>query len=479
MQDNKFVLYVMNDTHYVSKKMWEEGDPINNREKGDCVCIKDTPEVLNSFFDKIIEDETSDAVLIIGDLINNGDVQSHTDFRHELERLVAAGKRVFVTTATHDYNGKKKDENFFNAVRYTKDGTEPAEWFYKTDLPEFYADYGIGKADSVHAESGSYSVLLMPGLRLVAINDNGNGRSHCGLFEDGVNWLKNELGKARDNGEAVYCCVHHPVIPPWPVYQRAADFELYGGYAEMREILCEYGVKIIFTGHTHVHGIRKYCSEKCGEFYDVATASLAAAYGSTRRVVFDPETKTCDITSVGIETIRGVDTHGLSAREYLYGLNFTGLVEKAFPLAYTDWEKFVASVKPAFNVKLLEEHKVIAKFAVRKVGRATLRVPAKIAGKYAALTKAEKAEARETQLREVAFTIMRHIFSGNAPYTPDTVVYKVLMGDVYRFVSVAGKFGVDTFKLMKELTPEELVAPFLSAAARTGDDDNLTVKYDV
>lgn len=478
MQDNKFVLYVMNDTHYVSKKMWEECDLINNREKGDCVCIKDTPEVLNSFFDKIIEDETSDAVLIIGDLINNGDVQSHTDFRHELERLTAAGKRVFVTTATHDYNGKKRDENFFNAQKITKDGYVDVDCFYKTDLPGFYADYGIGKADSVHEESGSYSVQLMPGLRLVAINDNGNGRSHCGLFEDGVNWLKAELGKARDNGEAVYCCVHHPVIPPWPVYQRVADFEVYGGYAEMREILCEYGAKIIFTGHTHVHGIRKYESKNGGEFYDVATSALSAAYGNTRRVTFDPDTKTTEITSVGIETIKGVDTHGLSAREYLYRLNFTGLIEKAFPYANkANWDKFVETIKPFANIKFLEEHKIIARFAVKKLGTASLNIPAKIAGKYANLNKAEKEEAKHTYIKEVAFTIMRHIFAGNAPYTPDTVVYKVIMGDVYRFVAVAEKFGVDTYKLMKELTPEELVAPFLSAASRTGDDDNLTVKH--
>ena len=472
MENGNFVLYVMNDTHYVSKKIWVEGDPINGREKGDVIAIKNTPEILNSFFDKIIADKSADALLIIGDLVNNGDRISHADFRDELTRLTDAGIRVFVTTATHDYNGKKQDENFFNACRYTETGTEDIEWYYKTDLPEFYADYGTGKADCVHAESGSYSVKLTDGLRLVAINDNGNGRSHCGLFEDGVEWLKNEFEKARAGGEKVFCCVHHPVLPPWPVYQRAADFELYGGYKELREILCEYGVKVIFTGHTHVQGIRKYESEKGGFFYDVATAAIPSAFGKMRRVCVTPD-GTCDISSVGIEEIKGVDTQGLSAPEYIYGLNFTGLVEKSFPLALTDTPAFFKAVGRVFDTKKLEGHPAAFRFAAKKLGNATLALPAKIAGKHAGLSADEKKKAKQTPLMPVVFTILRRIFAGNAPYTSDTVEYKSLMGMLRRAISTAKKFGVDTDNLMKGLTLEELAAPFLSAECRTGDDDNL------
>jgi len=477
--DKNFVLYVMNDTHYMSERSWDEGAAINGRERGDQVCLKETPGILNAFFDKILADESSDAVLINGDLVTMGDRVSHEDFVRELSRLKEAGKRVFVTTGTHDYNGKGRDENFFNAVHYNPDGTVDADWVYKDELREIYADSGINEADSVEPESASYSVLLTKGLRLIAINDNGNGRSHCGLFEGGVSWLKNELEKARQNGEAVYCAVHHPVLPPWPIYQRVADFEMYGGYKQLREILCEYGVKIIFTGHTHVHGIRKYTSENGGCFYDIATSALSAAYGKARRVEFDAASKTASVTTIGIETINGIDTKGLCAQEYLYGLNFAGLLEKAFPYANKkDWNKFTEGIRGFINPKFFEEHKAIALFIMKKFGIATLALPAKIAGKYAGLEEREKQEAKETYLKEVVFTILRHIFAGNAPYTPDTVVYKVLMGMVYRVVATAEKLGVDMYRLMKELTPEELVAPFLSAAARTGDDDNITVRYD-
>ena len=66
-----------------------------------------------------------------------------------------------------------------------------------------YYDFGPAQSDSVHEESGSYSLKLFDGVRLIAINDNGNGRSHCGLFDDGFAWLENEIEKANAAGERV------------------------------------------------------------------------------------------------------------------------------------------------------------------------------------------------------------------------------------------------------------------------------------
>ena len=111
--DNKLSLYILTDTHYLSPAVWEEGECINNREKGDQIAIKSTPFILRSFFAKILEDKDTQYVLITGDLINNGDRQSHEDFIKELRVLTDAGKKVFVTCATHDYAGLGDDENIF------------------------------------------------------------------------------------------------------------------------------------------------------------------------------------------------------------------------------------------------------------------------------------------------------------------------------------------------------------------------------
>ena len=211
---DKLSFYVLTDTHYLSEKMWVEGKSINSREMGDQIAIKCTPQVLRSFFKKILEDKESEYVLITGDLINSGDLQSHKDFINELKILTDAGKKVLVTCATHDYAGLGDDENIFHAVRYTENGCEEAERVYKTELPSLYYEFGHRYADSIDAESGSYSVPLPSGFRLIAIYDNGNGRSHCGLFDEGFLWLENEFIKAKEKGETVFLAVHHPVFLP-------------------------------------------------------------------------------------------------------------------------------------------------------------------------------------------------------------------------------------------------------------------------
>lgn len=467
-------MYVLTDPHYISKEMWEEGDPINGRERGDQIAIKATPEILRTFFRKIVEDKEVSHVLITGDLVNSGEKKSHEDFQKELKMLTDAGKHVYVTTATHDYAGEGEDgdENIFHATRYTKTGTEPTERVGKKDLLPLYYDFGPAQASSVH-ETGSYSVLLQEGYRLIAINDNGNGRSHCGLFEDGFNWLRNEIRKAKANGETVFLAVHHPVIPPWPVFKAVAEFEIFGGYEEMRRLMCEEGVRVIFTGHTHVQGIKKYTDPEGREFYDVTTASLAGAAGNMRRVVFDRDNNTCDITSVRIDTIDGLDTNGLSAHDYIRGLNFGGMYDKLIPLAVKDWDEFLRQAKGTFDVNKMQEKKALVRFGFGKFEKLRMSTVAKLGGKNCGLSKREKEYLKTVLFRTVVFTIVDHVFAGNAPYTPDTAEYKALNGIAVRADKIMKLIRFDiNEKLPGVGSLTELCQPFFYNN-RTGDDDQI------
>ncbi len=471
----KLVFYVMTDTHYLSEDMWEEGSSINGREMGDQIAIKSTPYILRSFFKKIIEDRECSWVLITGDLINNGDVQSHKDFMNELKMLTDAGKKVLVTCATHDYAGLGDDENIFHPVRYTKDGCVPAERVYKTELPGLYFDFGHKYADSTDSESGSYSVKLCDGLRLIAIYDNGNGRSHCGLFDEGFAWLEKEIKIAHQKGEKIILAVHHPVIPPWPVYKGVAEFEMFGGYKRMRELMCENDVRVIFTGHTHVHGIKKYEGGNGRAFYDITTSALPSAKGRMRRVVFDRELNNLSVTSIGIDKIEGFDTKGLSAEEYIYSLNFAGLIEKSLPLVRNDWNKFIDNMSHVLNVDKIKKHPCAVKSAVSVFSKMSMSLPARFAGKSSGLTAEEIKGMKNRSVKETAFTVMRHVFSGNAPFTPDTPEYKIVTGCVRKGTALLKKFGTDIDRLIPgEESALETVRHFLYNT-RTGDDDSIII----
>ena len=213
----KTTFYLLTDTHYLSPRNWVEGEPINRRERGDQIALKATPQILDAFVEKILADDEADTVIFTGDNVNNGDRNSHEEFRERLKRLTAAGKKVYVTSATHDYCGAGDDENTFSSCCYTETGTEPIPFLRKHELFNYYYDFGPKQAVSVHRESGSYIVRLCDGVLLAMIDDNGNGRSHCGLFADGTEidsrvvteddnwrWVFSDLPKYREGREIRY-----------------------------------------------------------------------------------------------------------------------------------------------------------------------------------------------------------------------------------------------------------------------------------
>jgi len=476
MSDNSF--YLITDSHYVSKQNWVEGEPITNREKGDQIVLKLSPEILDAFIDKIIADPDTPTVLFTGDNVNSGDMTSHYEFRGRLEKLVKAGKKVYVTTATHDYCSPNNEDECFQkgSVRYTETGTEPVEMMLRSGLYEFYEDYGPKQALSVHKESGSYTVKLCDGVRIVMINDNGNGRSHCGLFEDGIEWLKGEFEAAKEASDYVLLAVHHPVIAPFEAYSHMAHHEMYGGYLELSELMCENNVRVIFTGHTHVQNIREYKSEKGGSFYDVATISLVNAAGKMRKVTVDAEKGLCDIKSVGIDSLPGVDTGDESLYSYLYHINMPGLAEKALPLAGENFDEFLALSKGALPVDKFAKHRHLVKFAVKKAMKMKLSFLMKFGKTKKLLTPEQREYAKSEPLMNAVFEIFAHIFPGNAPYTPDTVENIVATGAAKRVDKLVNRFNIGALK--KFVPPgscfAEMAQDFLYNN-RTGSDDEITI----
>ncbi len=472
----KSSFYLLTDTHYVSKKTWVEGKPINNRERGDQIALKASPEILDAFIEKIIADTQTDTVIFLGDNTNSGDVDSHNEFRERLDKLKAAGKKVYVTYATHDYCSPNGEDECFQhgACRFTQTGTEPIEFLKRSDLFDFYRPYGADQALSVDAESGSYTVRIGDGLRLAAIIDNGNGRSHCGLFEEGNRWLSDQISQAKAAGDLIMLAVHHPVIPPWDVFSHMVDYEMYGGYKELCDTMCENDVRVIFTGHTHVQNIREFTGKNGNRFVDVSTISLVNAAGKMRKVEVDASSGECEITSVGIDKIPGFDTGEASLYEYLYSLNFPGIVKKIVPLALADYDAFLDASEGFLPVDMLKKHKKIVRFAFRRLTKARLSSLIKLGKSRKNLSKEQIRSAKNTPLTDVVYEILSHIYTGNAPYSPDTAENIIVSGVARRLDRIVSLFKIE--KLAALIPPGsslEIMAQDFLYNTRTGDDDSI------
>ena len=317
---------------------------------------------------------------------------------------------------------------------------------------------------------------LGDGVRLVMINDNGNGRSHCGLFEEGVKWLTGQIKEAKQSGDFILLAVHHPVIPPWGVYAHMVEYEMYGGYKDLWKLMCDEGVRVVFTGHVHEQNIRKYTDEQGRYFYNVATVSAVNAAGKMRKVTVDPDEGVCDVTSVGIESIKGFDPGDESAYEYLYHLNLPGRAEVLLPLAVKDFDEFLIQSEGSLPVDKLKAHPHLIRFAIKKLCSMKLKTAAKLGKAWRTLSKDEKEYAKGTLLIDVVYELLRHIYPGNAPYTPDTVEFKALMGVVRRADKLVRRFRI---KKVSDMLPPgstlaEAAEDFLYNN-RTGDDDAIKI----
>ncbi|MBP3442473.1 MAG: metallophosphoesterase [Clostridia bacterium] len=463
----KLNFYVMADNHYFSKKLWVEGNAIECRSHTDQVILKEAPEINEAFFKVIENDSDADTVVLIGDLINVGEKICHDEFTERLRKLQKNGKRVFVLTATHDYNGCGEDENTFVAVGYAEDSTYKVPCTRRAELDEIYRPFGRDKADSEY--NMSYSVNVN-GYRFILLNDDGNGHTDCGLDDEGNKWLENELIKAKKNNEPVLLFAHHPVITPYPLYEAAAPTEMYGRHHILKEMLLKYGVRVVFTGHVHTHAIRKISDEK-NDLYDIGTSSVVSPMGKIRRITL--ENGFADIKTVDLpEKIDGIPGGSKQVAESCFGGYYRRLIDTAVR-DYDEFVKLGCGLIPADKAK---KYRFIIKPAIKALSSINMSFAGRLGKKYSGLKSSECKLHKEEKLIDVLFVILDHFFPGDAPYTPDTYEYKVIRGALLRGDRIMKLFRIRLSKYFNGIDSLWTLAEPLVHNTRTGCDREIKIK---
>ena len=463
----KLQFYIMADNHYFSKKLWVDGPAIRGRCHTDQVHITDSPEINEAFFNIIENDDETDTVVLIGDLINVGEKLCHEEFTARLRQLQQKGKRVLVLTATHDYNGCGEDENGFVASGYSENDTYRVPCTRRCELDEIYRPFGRGDADSEY--DMSYSINI-DGYRFILLNDDGNGHTDCGLDDKGNEWLENELIKAKENGESVLLFTHHPVITPYPVYEAVAPTEMYGRHQILKQLLLKYGVRVVFTGHTHVHTIRKITDGK-NELFDVGTTSVVSAYGKIRKVTL--ENGIADIRTIELpEKIDGIPGGSRQVAESCFGGYYRRLIDTAI----VDYDAFIKLGHGLVPADKANKFRFVIKPALKAFSRINMSFAGKVGKKYSGLTKAECEKHKNEKLIDVVFVILDHFFQGDAPYTPDTYEHKVIRGGALLGDKLMKTFGINLSKYINGIDSLWTLAEPLVHNTRTGYDREIKIK---
>ena len=419
---NEFKLLLITDTHYFASKLGCRGEAYDEFMLYEQKCFAETEAINKAAFRWLEETDLADTVLIAGDLSFNGEKESHLEFIELLRSLKASGKRIFVITAGHDKN--EHPFAFDETGRLAPEGTRRDELF------DLYYDFGFSDAIAVDREGLSYVAQLAPGLRLLALNNDGNTAVGHTYTARQIEWILKQTKQAREDGQTMIAMSHYPLLPANPL------FSLLGGEVVMKNadfittLLADEGVHLCFTGHMHNQSIKMKTTAKGNRFVDVCTGSLIGCPASMRLVTITD----CDL--VKVETLPVPDfewnMEGLSKDEY-FKRQFNMMLETYVGAMRDDPARLLGKL----GVKNAPEP------LVKIVGGVGTYLNRATVGDVCRLFAVKcPPEIVDLPFVTLAVDLVRKIFEGDAPYTYGTPEYAAIMGVLGRLRPLLGLLKV-------------------------------------
>ncbi|MDE6470228.1 MAG: metallophosphoesterase [Eubacterium sp.] len=380
-----FSFFLVTDTHYYDSSFKRTGDAYEQRSRTDQKCVAETPAIIDAGFEQIAQDKDTDVILIPGDLVYRGEYQSHVGFRERLYRLAEQGKRIYIITARHDYCEDGEPAEF--------DGDKiiPVKGMPRDELRDFYKDFGFGSAISEHKESMSYVAQLADGIRLLALNCDGDCKDFKGIWDNQMQWALEQIKEAHESGNYIFAMTHYPLLPFSAVMNLIGDAKL-TDWENVATTLADAGLDLIFTGHMHAQAVTDYTTKMGNTITDVQTGCFVGCPCAYRKVTFE-DNNTLAIKSYTINDF-DYDKDGKTAAEY-FQWRFDRMI---------DWK--MDEILPAPAKKILD------KFTLKKLGRLLcFRVDKSIENMLA---------------KDVGIELVRNIFIGNEPYVKGTPMYNAM-----------------------------------------------------
>lgn len=377
-----FSFFLVTDTHYFDNSFKRTGSAYEERSITDQKCVAETPAIIDACFAQLEADTETKVILIPGDLVYRGEYQSHIGIRERLYKLKDSGKKIYLITARHDYGG--------DPVEFDGDNYIPVEGMPREQLREFYIDFGFGDAISEHLESMSYVAQISDGVRLLALNCDGDCKDFKGLSDSQMSWALDEIKKAHESGNYIFAMTHYPLIPFSPVMNFIGDAKLTDWEKRANEF-ADARLDVIFTGHMHAQAVTDYKTVNGNVITDIQTGSVVGCPCAYRKVALNEEEMV--VQSLTVKDF-DYDKGGKTAEEY-FRWRFERMINHTFD-----------SALPSPAKKLLD------KLTVKSLANILL-------------FKVDK-EIGSRLVRNVAIEFVINIFLGNEPYVEGTALYEAM-----------------------------------------------------
>lgn len=379
MQNLNF--YLVTDTHFFDPSFKRSGAAYEKRSISDQKCVAETPAIIDAGFKQIADDKETNIILIPGDLVYRGEYQSHIGLRNRLYKLKEQGKKIYLITARHDY-----DDN--DSFEFDGDKMLPVKAMPRDELRDFYKDFGFDGAISEHKESMSYVAQLADGIRLLALNCDGDCKDFKGLWDNQMKWALEQIEDAHRTGNYIFAMTHYPLLPFSPIMNLISDSHL-TDWEKRANQFADAGLDLIFTGHMHAQAVTEYVTENGNKITDVQTGCFVGCPCAYRKVTI--KDSTADIKSYTINDF-DYDKQGKSASEY-FQWRFDRMI---------DYKMKEILPNPAI--------KILNKLTVKKIFNFLWFNPDK--------------SIQNILAKDLGIELVRNIFIGNEPYVKGTAVYE-------------------------------------------------------
>lgn len=454
---------VLSDTHYISKSTLHEGGAHSPRD-----VLRH--EINRKVFDDLKKRTDLDTILITGDLTDAGDLDSHREFSDILRDVQKSGKNVYILTATHDFHYSRAWVSVYDQPVHYHQRPWEKPWFdrentdYRAlvkeehahlsdeacrplikpvaspdDLWEIYRAFGRDQAFSSCDSAYSYAVKLEDKLWCLMLNNN--FRDIDAMYDASptyspacYRWIEGIVKKAKAEGAFVFACTHHPLVPPVPAYK------LGGTPRNMRNpyvchTLADIGLSLVFSGHTHFADVAFGSSDQGNVLCNVTTPSICFLPPAWRIADLDPAEH-----RLKLQTVPAEKSDAMQIPEKTLRAHFV--------------KEFVTDQKRKIEAMPHDLGKLVLGLRVKHL------YP--LCRSAAKLTQAEYAQIKERKLFDVIMELTVNMQAGDGKYTPDTPLYKFMMGLCAVGDSVIGTQPfIPIEKKLQGYTLSQIVEPML------------------
>lgn len=267
-------LLVFTDPHLLSPALVvNPGQPYTDAINSNNKMIDLGDPIMQALVDTILAIKPT-AVLVSGDMTKDGERRSHQDVASYLAQLRQAGIGVYVIPGNHDVNSDEAKGYYGSTTRKV---TTPSS----SEFAIIYADMGYNQALERDTNSLSYLAEPIPGLWLIAVDDNMTVQRDTdrsinanGITLSTRNWIFEKADQGRQQGKQVMAMMHHQLVEHFDDQDRLVGDATVSDAATLRQQMIDHGIRLLLTGHMHIGNITTQFNEaRTDSLVEVTTGS--------------------------------------------------------------------------------------------------------------------------------------------------------------------------------------------------------------